>query len=82
MPWRLRRKTEALVSVKFLDRRAGAVDGATEGEIMNHRKLQSPHIARLKEVRTAYRASLVAPAASRSQAFNDVQMFLLQRAVG
>lgn len=39
------------MSIKFLDRRLGAVDLATEGEILNHRKLYSPHVARLKEVR-------------------------------
>lgn len=45
----LNRKTEELVSIKFLDRRRGAVDDATESEILNHRKLHSPHIVRFRE---------------------------------
>lgn len=53
------RKTEELVSIKFLDRRRGAVDSATQGEILNHRKLHSPHIARLNEVRVFCRCRTV-----------------------
>jgi hypothetical protein len=37
--------------VKFLDRRRGAVDAFTQGELLNHRRLHCAHVARLKEVR-------------------------------
>jgi hypothetical protein len=47
---RPRRKTEELVSIKFLDRRRGAVDAATQEELLNHKRLHCAHIARLKEV--------------------------------
>lgn len=47
---RPRRKTEELFSIKFLDRRRGAVDAATQEELLNHRRLHCAHVARLKEV--------------------------------
>lgn len=44
------RKTEELVSVKFLDSRRGAVDAFTQGELLNHKRLHCAHVVRLKEV--------------------------------
>lgn len=52
--WLPCRNSGELVAITFVHVAPSCVDAATETELLNHRRLESPHVVRLQEVSTTH----------------------------